>query len=172
MLGLSVNITTNGTRVEGMFEALVQSGVDSLSFSLDGLQDTHERISGKAGCFEETCSAIRRIKNETDIATSVYLVAAPPENIAQALWMCIGWLKSWDVVSTFGRSMMPQIWRFVPRSSRTIKSAVAFISSSSPMWRLERRFIEILCTIMQGTYRENAAVLGLWISMALTMRAI
>ena len=79
-LGLSVNITTNGTRVEGMFEALVQSGVDSLSFSLDGLQNTHERIRGKVGCFEETCSAIRRIKNETNIATSVYFVATS-ENV-------------------------------------------------------------------------------------------
>ncbi|MEC8276563.1 MAG: radical SAM protein [Myxococcota bacterium] len=79
-LGLSVNITTNGTRVEGMFDELVDSGVDSLSFSLDGLKETHERIRGKDGCFDETCSAIRRIRNETEIATSVYFVATS-ENV-------------------------------------------------------------------------------------------
>ena len=46
-LGLHVNITTNGTLVDKRWDALSQSGVDSLSFSIDGLERTHDRLRGK-----------------------------------------------------------------------------------------------------------------------------
>jgi MoaA/NifB/PqqE/SkfB family radical SAM enzyme len=74
-LGLSVNITTNGTLVEKNWDKLVHSGVDSVSFSIDGLLETHEKIRGKKGCFDQTVSAIKRVQNETKIDTSIYFVA-------------------------------------------------------------------------------------------------
>ena len=42
-LGMGVNITTNGTVLERHYDALVGS-VDSLSFSIDGLPATHDRL--------------------------------------------------------------------------------------------------------------------------------
>lgn len=82
--GLIVNLTTNGTLVEKYWEALTQTGIDSLSFSLDGLQDTHEQIRGQKGCFHRTLRALERISRETSIQTSVYFVVTS-QNLPE-LW--------------------------------------------------------------------------------------
>lgn len=70
--GLSVNITTNGTLVDRRWAELTQSGVDSLSMSLDGLDTTHDQLRGKVGAFQQTVAALRRVKTEAGITTSVY----------------------------------------------------------------------------------------------------
>jgi MoaA/NifB/PqqE/SkfB family radical SAM enzyme/glycosyltransferase involved in cell wall biosynthesis len=70
--GLSVNITTNGTLVERRWAELVQSGPDSLSMSLDGLEATHDHLRGKVGAFQQTVRALGRVKDEAGITTSVY----------------------------------------------------------------------------------------------------
>jgi MoaA/NifB/PqqE/SkfB family radical SAM enzyme/glycosyltransferase involved in cell wall biosynthesis len=70
--GLSVNITTNGTLVERRWAELTQSGVDSLSMSLDGLETTHDQLRGKVGAFTQTVRALRRVRDEAGITTSVY----------------------------------------------------------------------------------------------------
>ena len=72
--GLSVNITTNGTLVDRHWDAIVASGVDSLSFSLDGLAPTHDRLRGKVGAFDQTLAALERTL-EHGIAASVYFTA-------------------------------------------------------------------------------------------------
>ena len=73
--GLSVNITTNGTLVEKRWPELMESGVDSLSFSLDGLADTHDVIRGKPGAWQKTVDALARVRRAAPhIATSVYCV--------------------------------------------------------------------------------------------------
>jgi MoaA/NifB/PqqE/SkfB family radical SAM enzyme len=72
--GLAVNITTNGTLVERRWEELQSSGVNSLSFSLDGLSETHDRLRGRRGCFQQTLKALERVQAQGDIATSVYFV--------------------------------------------------------------------------------------------------
>jgi MoaA/NifB/PqqE/SkfB family radical SAM enzyme/glycosyltransferase involved in cell wall biosynthesis len=70
--GLGVNVTTNGTLVERKWDALVGSGVSSISMSLDGLEETHEALRGQKGSFGRTVKALRRLKDETEIALSVY----------------------------------------------------------------------------------------------------
>ena len=82
--GLAVNMTTNGTLVEKYWDDLTDTGIDSLSFSLDGLKQTHERIRGQVGCFDRTLSGLTRITEETSIHTSVYFVVTS-ENLAE-LW--------------------------------------------------------------------------------------
>ena len=73
--GLSVNITTNGTLVEKRWDELVESGVDSLSFSLDGMADVHDDIRGQKGAWGRTVNGLKRVRKEApDIATSVYFV--------------------------------------------------------------------------------------------------
>lgn len=59
--GLSVNLTTNGTLVERHWARIVASGIDSLSMSLDGLPETHDRLRGRAGSFDATWAALERV---------------------------------------------------------------------------------------------------------------
>jgi len=72
--GLSVNITTNGTLINKHWDALTQSGVDSLSFSLDGMPATHDEVRGQKGAWKRTVEALDRVRLHTDLATSVYFV--------------------------------------------------------------------------------------------------
>ena len=73
-MGLAVNITTNGTLLERRWQEVVDSGVDSLSFSLDGLAATHDHIRGKQGAFDQTLAALDRAL-EHGIPCSVYFTA-------------------------------------------------------------------------------------------------
>lgn len=85
--GLDVNITTNGTRINPRWDELVASGVSSLSFSLDGLEQTHDRLRGQAGAWKKTVAGLERVAARGDIATSVYFTANR-ENVAEltAVW--------------------------------------------------------------------------------------
>lgn len=85
--GLAVNITTNGTRIDKRWDELVQSGVSSLSFSLDGLEETHDRLRGQAGAWRKTVAGLRRVAARGDIATSVYFTVTR-ENVGEltAIW--------------------------------------------------------------------------------------
>jgi MoaA/NifB/PqqE/SkfB family radical SAM enzyme/glycosyltransferase involved in cell wall biosynthesis len=83
-LGMTINITTNGTLVEKKWEELVQCGIDSLSFSLDGIGSVHDEIRGQKGAFDRTLQALDRVRSETDIDCNVYFVATN-KNVHQ-LW--------------------------------------------------------------------------------------
>jgi len=70
---MHVNITTNGTLVDKRWDAMVSSSVDSLSFSIDGLESTHDRLRGKVGSWTKTLAALQRVL-EAGIHASVYMV--------------------------------------------------------------------------------------------------
>ncbi len=73
--GLSVNITTNGTLIDKRWDELVASGVDSLSFSIDGMPASHDRVRGREGAWAKTMAGLERVRRECpDMATSVYFV--------------------------------------------------------------------------------------------------
>ena len=73
--GMSVNITTNGTLIQKRWDELVRSGVDSLSFSIDGMPGTHDRLRGQEGAWKRTVAGLKRVRNEAPgIATSIYCV--------------------------------------------------------------------------------------------------
>jgi len=72
--GMAVNITTNGTLVDRHFEALLEAGVDSLSFSLDGLAETHDRLRGQVGAWKRTMAALERVLEHGGMGASVYMV--------------------------------------------------------------------------------------------------
>ena len=73
--GLSVNITTNGTLIDKRWDELSRSGVDSLSFSIDGMQDSHDELRGRDGAWEKTLSGLRRVRRSLpNVATSIYFV--------------------------------------------------------------------------------------------------
>jgi len=85
--GMAVNITTNGTLVERHYEELVRSGVASLSFSIDGLEATHDRLRGQKGAHARTWRALTRVIADGKLDTCVYFVVTR-ENVRElvAVW--------------------------------------------------------------------------------------
>lgn len=60
--GFSCGITTNGMLIDGKnAQALVRCGLDTATFSLDGLEDTHDWFRNMAGSFEKTLQGIRNL---------------------------------------------------------------------------------------------------------------
>lgn len=80
--GLAVNITTNGTRIDKRWEELLASGVNSLSFSLDGLEATHDRLRGQPGAWRKTVAGLTRVLEHGGIGASVYFVVTR-DNVAE-----------------------------------------------------------------------------------------
>jgi MoaA/NifB/PqqE/SkfB family radical SAM enzyme len=70
--GLAVNLTTNGTLHDRHHDALVSAGEDSLSFSIDGLPDTHDRLRGQPRAHARTWAALERVVREGQVGASVY----------------------------------------------------------------------------------------------------
>ncbi len=70
--GMGVNVTTNGTLVERHYAALRAAGVDSLSFSIDGLAATHDALRGQSGAHGRTWRALLRVLHEGNIGANVY----------------------------------------------------------------------------------------------------
>ena len=82
--GLAVNITTNGLLLKRHWGWLKESGVSSLSFSLDGIGAVHDELRGQEGAYERTLKAIRMVRSESDIPCSVYCTVTN-KNVHQ-LW--------------------------------------------------------------------------------------
>ena len=70
--GMGVNITTNGTLLDRRWDEVVASGVASLSFSIDGLEPTHDGLRGQKGAFRRTMAALERVVDHGGLSPSVY----------------------------------------------------------------------------------------------------
>lgn len=61
-LGFACGMTTNGTLIDlAVAKKIVESGLDSVTFSLDGLKDMHDWFRNKAGAFERTVQGIHNL---------------------------------------------------------------------------------------------------------------
>ena len=61
--GFSWGMTTNGTLInDNCVRRLVEADIKTVSVSLDGLKDTHEKLRGVAGSFDRAVSGIRLLK--------------------------------------------------------------------------------------------------------------
>ena len=72
--GMGVNITTNGTLIEKRWDELRSAPVDSLSISIDGLPETHDRIRGQKGGHKRTLKGLQKVRMDGRIGISVYFV--------------------------------------------------------------------------------------------------
>jgi len=79
---LTVNITTNGTMLGQRIRLLTDHPPHSLSVSIDGVDDTHDKLRGRAGTARRAWRGIERVLAETDIVMNVYFVVTR-ENVAQ-----------------------------------------------------------------------------------------
>jgi MoaA/NifB/PqqE/SkfB family radical SAM enzyme/GT2 family glycosyltransferase len=67
--GLKVCITTNGSMMLDKIDDIVKSGVDTLSVSLDGIGDVHDKMRNKAGLFYKVQQGIDElIKRNCNVA--------------------------------------------------------------------------------------------------------
>jgi radical SAM additional 4Fe4S-binding domain len=62
-LGFPWGITTNGTLIDKRSaERMASLGLKSATLSLDGLEDTHDRLRGAKGCFDKVVAAAENLR--------------------------------------------------------------------------------------------------------------
>lgn len=54
-------IQTNGLRLEKVADEIIESGLDALGVSLDGVKEVHDRIRGVPGIYEKALSGLKTI---------------------------------------------------------------------------------------------------------------
>ncbi|MCA1581209.1 MAG: radical SAM protein [Acidobacteria bacterium] len=59
--GLTCTIITNGGRLEQYARDLVEAGIDSIAVSIDGPEEVHNRIRGKADAYQKAVDGVRAI---------------------------------------------------------------------------------------------------------------
>ncbi len=80
---LGTNVTTNGLLVRRQLAALLTSGVDSVSVSIDGLEQTHDALRGAQGAFRRAVDALELLR-EHGVETHVHFVVTN-RNVADLL---------------------------------------------------------------------------------------
>ncbi len=85
--GMDVNLTSNGTLLDRHYDRLVQAGLQSISFSLDGLPETHDRLRGQKGAWARTWKALVHAVHDKKLDCCVYFVVTR-ENVRELvpLW--------------------------------------------------------------------------------------
>ena len=128
--GLSVNMTTNGTLVEKYWEQIVEAPLDSLSFSIDGLEDVHDELRGQKGAFLKTLSAIKRVRKECSLSCSIYFVATK-KNVHQLV-------DVFELALSLGCSFdfwpvndAPELYIKEPKDVKKWEEAVSYIAKKS-----------------------------------------
>lgn len=59
--GMQSFVNTNGTLLEDKIQQIIDSHIDYLQFSIDGLEQTHDYIRNRKGCFKKTINVIKEI---------------------------------------------------------------------------------------------------------------
>lgn len=129
--GLSVNVTTNGTLVDRHWERLLASGIESLSMSIDGLPETHDRLRGRPGAFAATWAALERVVASGRMDPCVYYTVTR-ENVRELV-------EVWRRVRALGARFdfwpvndAPELYLREPADREAWTQAVATIARGDP----------------------------------------
>ncbi len=129
--GMGVNITTNGTLVDKHWDALQACPPDALSFSIDGLAPTHDRLRGQKGAWTRTMRALGRVLDAGTMGASVYFTVTN-ENVDQLLAV-------WEQVRAMGAGFdfwpvndAPELALRSPEDRARFREAVATIGAVDP----------------------------------------
>jgi MoaA/NifB/PqqE/SkfB family radical SAM enzyme/glycosyltransferase involved in cell wall biosynthesis len=136
--GMAVNITTNGTLIDRRWAELVESGVDSLSFSIDGLEETHDRLRGQKGCWRRTWAAIERVR-AAGMTASVYSVATS-QNVGELVAIYERARAAGCGYDFWPVNDAPELYITTPQDRRTWAEAVAHIAAGQPAVAGRRAF--------------------------------
>ncbi len=92
--GLATNLTTNGTLLDRHYAPLVAAGLDSLSISIDGLPETHDRLRGREGAHRLAWEQLRRVVADRRVGVNVYMTVTR-ENVRELV-------PVWEAVRELG----------------------------------------------------------------------
>lgn len=104
-LGFSCGITTNGTLI-GAHNAhkFLENGIRSVTFSLDGLRESHDRFRNRPGSFDRTLEGIRSLQEAAGKQVGIQVTTViHRENIGELedifRQMCLVGVDSWRVIN-------------------------------------------------------------------------
>ncbi len=158
-LDLGVNITTNGTLLVKDLDRLAESRVSSLSISIDGFEDTHDRLRGVNGCWSETMSAIETIQDRTDIHLNIYFVVTN-QNVHD-LSRVYDLARERDIAFDFWPvNGYPHLYISSTEAKDTYQHAIEHIAATSPTARDRMDYYRYGVEYMNGR-RDHYRCLGL-----------
>ncbi len=158
-LGLGVNITTNATLLLDMFDRLKRSGVDSLSISVDGFGEVHDRLRGKQGAFDITTRAIEKLRRETKIWLNIYFVVTN-QNVSD-LWPLYQYARQRGIGFDFWPvNGYPHLYLTSEEHLATYREAIRLIAETDEQVRARVDYYEHGIDYMNGR-REHYRCLGL-----------
>ena len=88
--GVGIRLSTNGTLLKSRDLSSLR-GIKSLSVSLDGLKEVHDRIRGRAGCFDAVFEGIdrfRRFAPEIPMSVSVTVLPSNVGSLQELVHYC------------------------------------------------------------------------------------
>jgi MoaA/NifB/PqqE/SkfB family radical SAM enzyme/glycosyltransferase involved in cell wall biosynthesis len=158
-LGMGVNITTNGTLLVKDLDRIKNCRVDSLSISLDGLNDTHDLLRGVDGTYAEVVRAIDVIKAETDIWINIYFVVTKQNvrELTQIYDMTVEKKIGFDFWPVNG---YPHLYVTAPDDKQAYLDAIAYIAQTNPQVAARMDYYKYGIEYMEGR-RDHFRCLGL-----------
>lgn len=138
--GLGTNVTSNGTLVERRWRQLLDSGLDSLSLSLDGGEATHDALRGRPGAHAKVWKALRRLRTESGLHVAVYFVVTN-RNVRELI-------EVFEQVTALGAAFdfwpvngAPDLALTAPADVEAYLAAVAHIAARSPEVAARRAYL-------------------------------
>ena len=157
--GLSVNMTTNGLLLKRHWSWLKTSGIASLSFSLDGIGEIHDRLRGQKGAYERTLKSIQLVKSESDIPCSVYCTVTN-QNVHQ-LWELYQICRNMGVGFDFWPvNDAPDLYIVEAKHQQMWTEAVTAIIKDNPIYASRTGFYRDSLRYHQGLTIDNIRCLG------------
>ncbi len=136
--GLGTNVTTNGLLVPDRIDAIVESGLDSISISIDGMASVHDALRGSPGAFETATRALALLQHH-DIDVHVHFVVT--RRNADHL------LAVHDLATSHGAALdfwpvndVPSLYLRDEASRRTYRDAVEALAAADTGHAARRRF--------------------------------
>ena len=157
--GLAVNITTNGLLLKRHWSWLRGSGVSSLSFSLDGIGDVHDKLRGQKGAYDRTVKAIQLVRSESNIPCSVYCTVTN-QNVHQ-LWALYQVCAELGVTLDFWPvNDAPDLYLTTDEHKSLWNHQVEAIINDNPAYANRRSFYADSLKYHDGESIENIRCLG------------
>ncbi len=158
-LGLGVNITTNGTLLVKDIDRIKNSRVDSLSISLDGFKENHDRLRGVDGTYDEVMRAIDVLKAETDIWINIYFVVTK-ENVRELAGVYDLTLDKGIGFDFWPVNGYPHLYVTAPADKKAYTDAIAHIAQTNPSVAARMDYYRYGIEYMEGR-RDHYRCLGL-----------
>jgi len=73
-LGLQTSLVTNGTLLKQRINEITEYINGAIYVSIDGLEDTHDKIRGVSGCFKKAMDGIMACKNKTFVGINTTIM--------------------------------------------------------------------------------------------------